>query len=270
MAVITQITVQQKQKDRYNIYIDDGNGEKYAFSVDEAVFIQYKLKKGMELDEFTMTEILFQDDIHKAYSFAVKFLAVRMRSELEVTNHLQKKGVVETIIREVIHKLKKQQYINDQEFANAYVRTQMNTSDKGPVVIRQELKQKGMTEAIIEEALQEYPYEKQLEQAIACAEKFFRKKQDDSSKAIKQKLELLLVRKGFPFEIIHEAIREIDLENSGDQEKAALRKQGEKLISKYKRYSGDEFLQKMKQALYRKGFSLELIDEFLTEIRNEE
>jgi regulatory protein len=41
MAVITKITVQKKQPDRYNIFTDDGNGERYALSVDEAVLIKY-------------------------------------------------------------------------------------------------------------------------------------------------------------------------------------------------------------------------------------
>ena len=76
MPVITKITVQKKQTDRYNIFTDDGHGEKYAFSVDEDVLIKYQLKKGMELDEFAVTEIFFQDDIRKAYQPSSSILSI--------------------------------------------------------------------------------------------------------------------------------------------------------------------------------------------------
>lgn len=49
MPVITKITAQKKLKDRYNIFTDAGDGEKYAFSVDEDVLIKHQLKKGWNL-----------------------------------------------------------------------------------------------------------------------------------------------------------------------------------------------------------------------------
>ncbi|WP_147535598.1 recombination regulator RecX [Bacillus marasmi] len=266
MPVITKITAQQKLKDRYNIFIDDGKGEKYGFSVDEDVLIKYQLKKGMELDDFTVTEIFYQDDIRKAYSQAVQYLAARMRSEAEVRKHLLKKEIQEEIINEVIHKLYQYKFLDDQEFAIAYVRTQMNTTDKGVVVITQELKEKGIAEFKVETALREYPYEKQLAKACNLAEKFLQKKSHESLKASKQKLEQLLIRKGYPFEIIHEALCSVEFEEDTFQELQALQKQGDKLISKYRKYEGYEFRQKMKQALYRKGFPLELIDQYLAEL----
>jgi regulatory protein len=270
MPIITKISVQQKLKDRYNVFIDDGKGEKYAFSVDEDVLIKYQLKKGMELDDFLVTEIFFQDDIRKAYSQAVQYLAIRMRSELEVRKHLQKKEVNEPIINEVIHKLNQYSFLNDLEFSHAYVRTQMNTTDKGTTLIQQELKEKGINGVMLENALLEYPFEIQLEKAISLANKFIKKNTKDSEKIVKQKLEQMLVRKGYPFEIIHEAVGSINFEKEDHEEMEVLRKQGEKLLTKYQRYPRFEFLQKMRQALYRKGFSLELIEQYLSEIQSEE
>ncbi|MGJ7918941.1 recombination regulator RecX [Neobacillus sp. LXY-4] len=268
MPVISKISVQQKQKDRYNIFIDDGKGEKYAFSVDEDVLIKYQLKKGMELDDFFMTEIFFQDDIRKAYSQAIQYLAIRMRSELEVRRFLEKKGIDLSIINEVIHKLYHHKFINDQEFALAYVRTQVNTSDKGPIVIQQELKEKGIIDPISEIALGEYPYQVQLEKATQLAHKYSQKNTKDSTKAVKQKLEQMLFRKGYSFDMIQEAISSLDIENDSSDEMEALRKHGAKLKSKYQGYSSFEFSQKMKQALYRKGFPLDLIEQYLSEIED--
>src|SRR4051812_6617932 len=88
MAVITKITAQQKNKDRYNIFMDYGKGEQYAFSVDEEVLIKHRLKKGMEMDELSLIEINYQDDIRKAYNLGVGYLAARIRSEKEIRDYL--------------------------------------------------------------------------------------------------------------------------------------------------------------------------------------
>jgi len=263
--IITKITVQQKQKDRYNIFVDNGDGEKYGFSVDEDVLIKYQLKKGQNLDDFAVSEIFYQDDIRKAYSQAVQYLAARMRSEHEVRQHLQKKELDEHIINEVIHKLYQYQFLNDHEFAVAFVRTQMNTTDKGTIVIGQELKEKGIKDEIIETSLLEYPYEAQFEKCFNLSKKFVEKNKKESAKFLKQKLEQMLMRKGYPFDIIQETIRDIEFDKGEDVELEALRKQGDKLLGKYSRYSGYEFTQKMKQALYRKGFPMDLIDQYLAE-----
>jgi regulatory protein len=76
----------------------------------------------------------------------------------------------------------------------------------------------------------------------------------------------LLLRKGYPFEVINIAVNESEMEKNVDEEMEAIRFQGEKAHRKYSQYSGFEYQQKMKQALYRKGFPFELIEKFLAEI----
>ncbi|MEH7179583.1 recombination regulator RecX [Neobacillus vireti] len=266
MAVITKITTQQKNKDRFNIFTDDGKGEEYAFSVDSDVLIRFQLRKGMEVDEFSIVEIQYQDDIRKAYHLAVNYLAIRMRAEKEIKDYLVKKEVDEPVVNEVLHKLASQKYINDEEFALSYVRTQKNTTDKGPDVIRMELKEKGINESTIKLALAEYPIEEQVEKAIKLSEKLLKKSTKESQRLVKEKAEQMLVRKGYPFDIIHSALNEADLDKEEDEELEAIRFQGEKAHRKYSKYTGFEYSQKMKQALYRKGFSIELIDKYLEEI----
>lgn len=265
MAIITKITTQQKNQERYNIFIDSGNGEEYAFSVDSDVLIKFQLKKGMELDDFSLLEIQYQDDIRKAYNAAVHFLARRTRSEKEIRDYLNRKEVDEPIINEVIHKLTVQQYINDLEFALAYVRTQINTTDKGPDLIRRELKEKGIAEGMVIQTLTEFSLEQQIEKATKLGEKFLQKHSKDSLKIQKQKLEQLLLRKGYSFEVIQIVLQETVSEKDDDEELEAIRYQGEKLHRKYAQYTGFEYEQKMKQALYRKGFSIALIEKFISE-----
>jgi regulatory protein len=266
MAVITKITTQQKNKDRFNIFMDSGKGEEYAFSVDSDVLVRFHLKKGLEIDEFSIQEIQYQDDIRKAYNLAVNYLARRMRSEKEIKDYLTQKEVEEPIINEVLHKLASQKYINDGEYAFSFVRTQMNTTDKGPDVITMELKERGINAAIIKQAIAEYPKENQVEKAIKISEKLIKKSLKDSERIVKQKAEQLLLRKGYPFDVIHIALNEAEMDKEQDEEMEALRFHGEKAHRKYSKYSGFEYELKMKQALFRKGFSMELIEEYLGEV----
>lgn len=264
MPIITKITTQQKNKDRYNIFTDEGKGEKYAFSVDEAVLIKFQLKKGMELDELFLTEIHYEDDVRKAYNRALHYLSRRMRSEGEVRTYLLEKEIDAPIIQEVILKLYHYQFLNDEQYAIAYVRTQMNTTDKGSIVIKRELKERGVNDGLIEKALQEYSYEAQLETAQKLCVKMVNKNKKDSDLVLKQKIEQMLVRKGYSFEIISDALAETKIDRK-DEVMDALRYQAEKLERKYANYTGYEYEQKMKSALYRKGFAMEQIEMYLSQ-----
>jgi regulatory protein len=266
MAMITKITTQQKNQDRFNIFMDYGKGEEFAFSVDSDVLIKFQLKKGMELDDFSLLEVHYHDDIRKAYNLAVNYLAKRMRSKKEITNYLSQKEIEEPVINEVIHKLISQKYINDEEYALAYVRTQINTTDKGPDLIRMELKEKGIEEEILLQSLETYPFEDQVNKATNLADKFFKKNIRDSGRVLKQKLESLLLRKGYPSDVINIALKETAMCKDMDEEMEAIKYQGEKIRRKYSKYDGFEYKQKVKQALYQKGFSFDLIDKFLAEI----
>lgn len=73
-----------------------------------------------------------------------------------------------------------------------------------------------------------------------------------------------LQRKGFSFDVIS-ALEQIEYENDEDTEKEAPRLHAEKAFRKY-RYDGSyESAMKVKQFLFRKGFSLDLIEQFLQE-----
>ncbi|MGV2940123.1 recombination regulator RecX [Mesobacillus sp. LC4] len=270
MPVITKISVQKHNKDRYSIFTDSGRGEEYAFSVDEDVLIKYNLKKGMELDDFAVTEMLFQDDIRKAYNTAINYLSHRMRSESEVREHLKKKEISDSVIKEAIHKLYELKFLNDEEFAKAFVQTKLNTTDKGADVIKLELKEKGIAPDLITKAIEEVSFDEQLEKAIKLSEKYALKNKKDSSRILKQKIEQMLKRKGYSFPIIRAALDETEVEKEADAEMDALRVQGEKLHNKYSKLPEREYRQKLKMALYRKGFPMDLIDVFIMEKENED
>ena len=132
--MVKKITMIQTQKKagRFNIYIND----KYAFPVSESVLIKYRLHKGQELDENLIEEIKLADDISKGYNAALNYLSYQLRTRKEVEDKLHSLDIHEDYIPEIINKLIDLDLINDKTYAESYVRTMMNTSDKGPKVIR--------------------------------------------------------------------------------------------------------------------------------------
>ncbi|EHA29199.1 MULTISPECIES: recombination regulator RecX [Bacillus] len=261
MPFITKISTQKKNTERFNIFLDD----KYAFSVDADVLVKFELKKGKELDDLDIIEIQYGDEVKKGFNRALDFLSYRMRSTKEVEDHLKKKETSPPVIAEVIHRLNDYKYLNDQEFASAYVSTHKKTNGKGPDVLFRELRAKGIDDDTIKEALSSFSFEDQTKEAVKHVEKLLKKDKKLSTKELKQRAQLQLQRKGFSFDVISAAMDQIEYENDEDTEKEALRLHAEKAFRKY-RYDGSyESAMKVKQFLFRKGFSLDLIEQLLQE-----
>ena len=151
MAKISKIEA-QKRKGRYNIYLDG----KYAFPVAESVLIQFRLMKGTELDEKQIAAIATADQQAKAYSRMLDYLSYQMRTESDIIKKLKEIDTPEEFVEPILKKLRGQQLIDDHAYAASYVRTMINTDLKGPGVIRQHLRQKGIGENDIDDALTQF------------------------------------------------------------------------------------------------------------------
>lgn len=259
MPTITKITVQKKNQNRYNIFLDNV----YAFAVEEDVLIKYNLMKGKDLSEQDITRIQHEDDIRKAYHSAIHFLSYRMRSAQEIRAHLLKKEWSDSIIDVVLLELKDRKYIDDLEFAKAYVWTYVNSGKKGPLVIKRELINKGIAEDKINRALAEYDKRRQISDAVRLGNKYVNQYKKHSELMLRQKLERTLSTKGFPSDVIQNAMEAIDYEKDEMHEWEALWSEAMKMKRRYKKYTGFEYRQRMQQALFRKGFTMDLINRFL-------
>lgn len=186
MPFITKISAQKKNTERFNIFLD----EKYAFSVDADVLVKFELKKGKELDDLEIIEIQYGDEVKKGFNRAIEFLSYRMRSTKEVEDYLKKKETSAPVIAEVIHRLNDYSYLNDQEFAAAYVSTHKKTNGKGPDVLFRELKAKGIDDDTIKDTLGSFSFEEQTEKAVKHIEKLLKKDKKLSSKEIKQRAQM--------------------------------------------------------------------------------
>ncbi|WP_171016927.1 recombination regulator RecX [Pseudalkalibacillus caeni] len=268
---ITRIERQKRNDERYNIFIEKkhNKGDEFGFSVDQDVLISYGLKKGMQIDSKLMEKIAFDDMVKKGLNQSLRFLSYRMRSQKEIIDYLKTKEISDNAIAMILDKLSSYGYTDDLEFGKTFVKSRMNASSKGPTVIAKELFEKGLDRKKIDKSLEEFDEETQLENARSFALKNAKKHKRSSSKEIRQKVSQNLASKGFSWEIIENVFDEVSLEKDEEEQWDAILYQGKKAHRKYKKYDGYEYKQRMKQYLYRKGFSISLIDRLLEEGREE-
>ncbi len=93
------------------------------------------------------------NDAARAYNQAVRYLAPRARSTMETRNNLIKKGFDPEIIDETLAKLTGEGILNDAEFAALFVESRERFRPRSRFAIEYELKQKGISRAVIEHAL---------------------------------------------------------------------------------------------------------------------
>ncbi|SMS13902.1 Regulatory protein recX [Levilactobacillus zymae] len=258
MAVITMIEA-QKRAGRFNVYVDGH----YAFPVSESVLIDFRLFKGMEVDQQLEAQLSAADDVAKAYNRALDYLSQQLRTEKEVRDKLAGLEIPPEVIDETLGRLADLNLVDDAHYAASYVRTMMRTSDKGPRVIRQHLRQKGVLEQPIDDALKLYTPEERQTVGTAVAQKLAKRYRRQAFHTQEQKIRQGLMTRGFASDEVGAMLATLDLQPDVDEQAALLAKQGEKLWHKYRTLAVSERKYKTKQALYRKGFGLDDIDHWL-------
>lgn len=267
MPIISKITQGKNNPERFNIFFED----KFAFSVDQAVLVKYQLSKGKELGQWTIEEMVFDDQIRKAYNKALHYLGFRMRSEGEVRQKLKDKEFGEAVIDEAIKKLYSHNFLDDRAFSEALLQTQINSGKKGPRAIQQDMQKKGIDKQMQKDVLDSYSEEQQLEIAKGLAEKIAAKEKLKTPSQIKQKINDSLMRSGYSYDLIKQAIEVLDLEKDEDEWTDIVTEQGDKLWRKHShKLTGYDLKSKVKQGLYQKGFPGEVINEYLDKKEQED
>ncbi|MFH1189986.1 MAG: regulatory protein RecX [Candidatus Omnitrophota bacterium] len=148
--------------------------------------------------------------LRSAMNNAYCLLRARPRSESEMRERLKLKRYDEPTIEAVIADLRKLSQIDDVKFAGFWVESRMHVNPVGDIILRRELKDKGVPDAVIESALQDKAQNyDEYRTALDVAERRFKRLSDaDKPKAAKRLYDLLL-RRGFEYEIVRKVVSEI-------------------------------------------------------------
>jgi len=214
MRKITQISVQKRNPHRRSIFLDG----QFAFGLDEQIVAEYNLQVGSDLDDATLLHILQKEETLKAKEAALCYLGVRARSRKEIVDRLTQKGYDKDIVALVAEDLERVGLVNDLEFSRAWVKERLRARPRGRRMLKQELWQKGIPKEMAEKAIQE-AFEEVSERELA--KELVRRRLDRYQNLEKKKAERrmadFLLRRGFDWEAVKEALTEVWEEKKIDE-----------------------------------------------------
>jgi regulatory protein len=144
--------------------------------------------------------------VDDAYDEAVRYLASRPRSVLEIKRHLRAKRFDDAAQDKAIDQLRAQSYIDDEAFARYWVEQRAKFRPKGQRAITSELIQKGVARAIIDVVLGEADPEAETKRARESIRRPMTRWLSMDENERKRKIHQYLVTRGFSYEVIEEVL----------------------------------------------------------------
>ena len=214
---ITAIEVQARNPDRVNVSVDGG----YRFSLDVLQVTELGVKIGNDYSEQELTELEVESQFGKLYAKALEYTLMRPHSAKEVRDYLWRKtrpsrsrsrrtgeiterpGVSQAVADRVYDRLTARGYVDDERFAKYWVENRQSTKGISARKLVGELRLKGVDTNIIDYAMQNSSREEKSEIQKVLAKK--RHRYDDD-----QKLIAYLMRQGFSYDVIRDALADSD------------------------------------------------------------
>lgn len=204
--IITKIEKQKNNNKRYSIFIDN----EFAFGIDEIDLLYYKLKENESLDNEKYEYILNKLLLKRAKDKALKYLGYKMRSKNQVIKKLQEYEFPPNVINKVIKVLEKYNYINDEDFAKAFIKDKLNLKGHGVFKISYDLKMLGVDEEIFKKYLYDEEFINEEKKAKdLLLKKLGNKNIENLDYKEKQKIYAYLARRGFSYDSIKKAFNSL-------------------------------------------------------------
>lgn len=199
-GIVTALEVQKRNKERANVFID---GE-YAFSL--SLMEAAQLRKGQALTEVEIAALRDEDAVVQAVDSAAHFLGYRPRSTTEVRRNLTEKEFAAAVIDAAIERLTAMGYLNDETFARYWIQNRGEFKPLSQRALRQELRQKGVDNAVIDTVLEDVGEADLAYKAAISQTKRFKRL---SRKEFHTKLANFLQRRGFAYRTARDVIQRL-------------------------------------------------------------
>lgn len=184
--------------------IDFEEGEPEFINRDVAA--ECGLRKGLELTDDVWEKVIYKNDFRRAKERALYLLDVKDHSYVMLFKRLEE-NYPEQICYDVCDRLAELGLINDRRFASLCARHYMEIKKFGRFRAVQEMRLKGLTQSLIDEALAPYDDSDSTKERIKelIAKKYIRRLEDEDGV---KKVKNALVRQGYSYSDINAAMDE--------------------------------------------------------------
>lgn len=205
--IVTAVQKLKKPKWRYRIVFG-----KYSIDVHEDIMIKYRMLQGAVFCKSDLEDIVTADEQQQTYADALSYLARKPRTAYEIAMKLREKGWGEKSIASSIERLNIEGFIDDTAYAQQWANQRVKSKAKGKLWVKQELRQKGISKPLIEEALNSISEEEEFESALKLAKK---KWNQTSGEWIDRhrKTGSFLMRRGYSGSLVSRVLKEVDQDN---------------------------------------------------------
>lgn len=147
------------------------------------------------------------DPLGVAREIALRLLTVKSRTRAELLAGLAKRGVPDDVAAEVVGRFEELKLIDDVEYARAWAQGQQRRM-KSARVLRQELRRKGVDDAILDDTFASVATDDDYEAAYALARKKLRTLGSLETAVRDRRLAGALARRGFAPDVCWRALKD--------------------------------------------------------------
>jgi len=192
----------QPQKRRYQVWVD----HVLVVGLSTDIFALAKLREGQEITLERVQALEEAEARHSAMAAAMRLLAYRPRSEKEMRQALDRRGVQPDLLAETMARLRELRLLDDGDFARSYVDQRDRTSPRSRRLLRAELRSRGVAAQAAGEPLAEVD---EADAAYRAAGKRARSLRELAFGDFQRRLGDFLLRRGFGYETSRETVRRL-------------------------------------------------------------
>ncbi len=203
MPVVTALEVNQRDRERIKLYLDD----EYVMSLPSLEAA--KLAIGQPLSQPEIEALADAEAEQRAFDRALRFLSYRPRSTEEVRRNLATHKAPDSLIAPVLARLQRLGYLDDLGFARFWLENRARFKPMGPRALGYELRAKGVADDIIETLLADIEVD---DAAYRAASGQARRNRRTTRPAFRRKLSGMLRRRGFEADTIRDVVLRLERE----------------------------------------------------------
>ena len=243
------------------VFKSDSN--EVTLELSEKIILKYDLEKHKIIEREELDDLKDYEKISQAYKKALKLLIIRDYTYKQMHDKLSKTEYYEDFhIDMTLQALIEKNLINDEAYTDDYLRKASRTGIGIHKAVRK-LKEKGISEELLNVHLINYSKDIELENAKDLIEKIYSNNNNKSQIALKKAIKERLFYQGFENDIIEKALNEFEFDIDFSFEKALLQKEANKAVKRYsKKHKGIELSRRVYIYLRQKGFESKDIKEW--------